>query len=875
MSDQISKPDVTYLKDYRAPDYKIESIDLRIDLYEDKAIVNSTLQCCRQMTQGRHDRPLILDGEKLKLLSISLDKKPVPSEKMQLSSHSLRLDDLPDFFTLDIVTEIYPQKNTELSGLYRSRGLFCTQCEAQGFRRITYYLDRPDVMAPFTTTVVADKKHYPVLLSNGNKVDEGVLPDNRHWVKWVDPFKKPSYLFALVAGNLIKVSDQYTTQSGRKVALEVFVEPGDEHKCQQALASLKRAMRWDEENYGREYDLDVYMIVAVSDFNMGAMENKGLNIFNTKYVLADQETATDSDFQSVEMVIGHEYFHNWTGNRITCRDWFQLSLKEGLTVFREQSFSESMGWPVVKRISDVKEMRTRQFSEDRGPMAHPVRPDSYIEINNFYTSTVYNKGAEVIRMLHTLLGKAQFRKGMDCYFERHDGQAVTIEDFIAAFEDANAVDLKQFYRWYQQAGTPEVQVTGEYLPKTHQFVLTMKQSCPATPLQEEKKPFLIPIKIGLYNKEGQRLPVNTGELIVLKQAEEKFVFDDIAEMPIPSLFGHFSAPVQWNYPYTTEDLALLMKHDDDLFNRWECAQRLSLQVIYELMEAHREKRSLVVPENYFVAFQYLLDHEIEDPALYAKLLSLPSFNYVAQTQSIIEVEAILTARKTLLKAFADLLKPALEKTYHFANEKDDRTLSSESMGYRLLKNTCLQHLVRQGAKDSIELACQQYEKSRNMTDTMGALTALNGTDSPKRKAFFEDFYKRWKKDPLVVNKWLALHAVCEQPHTLDMLRALLHHEAFEIGNPNKVYALINTFGASNPTIFHEKNGQGYNFVAERVIELNTRNPQVASRLLEKLTMWKRLDEAHGELMKGSLLKIQQAGSLSEDVYEILTKSLVV
>lgn len=875
MENQILKPEVTYLKDYRAPDYKIEAVDLRIDLYEGKAIVNSTLQCCRLITQGRHQRPLILKGEKLKLLSILLDKKPISVENMILSSHELKLENLPDFFRLDIITEIYPQKNTELSGLYRSRGLFCTQCEAQGFRRITYYLDRPDVMAPFTTTISADKTHYPVLLSNGNKVDQGILSDNRHWVKWEDPFKKPSYLFALVAGKLIKISDQYTTRSGRKVALEIFVEPGDQHKCQQALASLKRAMQWDEEHYGREYDLDVYMIVAVSDFNMGAMENKGLNIFNTKYVLVDQETATDNDFQDVERVIGHEYFHNWTGNRVTCRDWFQLSLKEGLTVFREQSFSESMGSSVVKRISDVKEMKTRQFAEDAGPMAHPVRPDSYIEINNFYTATVYNKGAEVIRMLHTLLGKVQFRKGMDCYFERHDGQAVTIEDFITAFEDANQIDLKQFYRWYQQAGTPEVHAIGEYLPKTHQFILTLKQNSP---------PFLMPVKIALYNQEGQSFPLKAnksirkteaGEFIVLEQPEEQFIFDDITAMPVPSLFGHFSAPVKWNYPYTTENLILLMKHDNDLFNRWDSAQRLSLQIIYDLMEAHRTKKTFIIPENYFMAFEYLLDRNIEDPALYAKLLSLPSFNYIAQTQPVIEVEAILNARKILLKEFTQTLKSALEKTYHFANEKDDHSLSSESMGYRLLKNICLQQLVSQGATESIELACRQYEKSKNMTDTIGSLTALNATDSPKREALFEDFYQRWKKDPLVVNKWLALHAVCEQSNTLDTLRALLHHEAFEIANPNKVYALINTFGASNSTIFHEKEGKGYDFVAQCVIELNMRNPQVASRVLEKLTSWRRLDEQHGQLMKNSLLKIQQAGNLSEDVYEILSKSLGV
>lgn len=877
-----AKPSINYLKDYRAPDFKIESVDLRFELYEDKAIVHSVLAICRNSSQGRHQRPLELDGEELKLISLHLDGKPLGPHQYSIQNNQLTIHDVPDIFSLKITTETLPQKNTALSGLYRSEKMFCTQCEAQGFRRITYYLDRPDVMAPFTTIIEADKTHYPVLLSNGNKVEEGTLSNNRHWVKWQDPFKKPSYLFALVAGNLAKISDSYVTASGRKVALEIFVDPENKHKCGQALASLKHAMRWDEETYGREYDLDVYMIVAVNDFNMGAMENKGLNIFNAKYVLADQETATDNDFQHVELVIGHEYFHNWTGNRITCRDWFQLSLKEGLTVFREQQFSAAMGSPAVKRIQDVKHIRTRQFAEDAGPMAHPVRPDSYIEINNFYTSTVYSKGAEVIRMLYTILGKAKFRKGMDCYFERHDGQAVTIEDFITSFEDANKVDLKQFYRWYQQSGTPIIEAKGEYNPSKHQFKLTLMQSCPPTPDQKDKRPYLIPIKIALYDKEGRLLPIKAnkpihqteeGQFIVLDKASEEVTFDNLSAAPVPSLLGNFSAPVKLHYPYTSDDLTVLMTHDVDLFNRWDSSQQMSLQVLDDLMKAHQSNQALNVPQSYLSAFQYLLEHDIRDLALYGQLLTLPSFSYIAETKPKIAVDSILAARHALITAFSETLQGAMLKAYEMCHRVDDGGVSAESMGARALKNVCLSYLVRQGSKSWLELAQKQYESARNMTDRMGALHALNASNSTIREALFEDFYQRWKKDPLVVNKWLALHATSEIPNTLETMQTLLTHEAFDMNNPNKVYALISTFGSSNPIAFHDRKGKGYEFIAQRVIELNHRNPQVASRVLENLTSWKRLEDPHSQLMKKAIEHIQASGSLSEDVYEVVTKSL--
>lgn len=881
MKMQNAKLNPTYLKDYRLPDFIVESIDLQFELSEDKTIVHSLLRLCRNSIQGKHQRPLILQGEHLKLISLQINDKPLPSNQFEVSPTALTIPDVPEIFTLEIVTEIYPHKNTTLSGLYRSNALFCTQCEAEGFRRMTYYLDRPDVMAPFTTTIVADKKRYPVLLSNGNKIDQGDMSDNRHFVKWQDPFKKPSYLFALVAGDLAKITDSYITQSGKKVALEIFVEAQNKDKAQHAIRSLQKSMQWDEKTYGREYDLDVYMIVAVNDFNMGAMENKGLNIFNSKYVLADEKTATDTDFQNVEAVIGHEYFHNWTGNRITCRDWFQLSLKEGLTVFREQQFSASQGSPTVKRINDVRIIRTRQFAEDAGPMAHPVRPESYIEINNFYTTTVYNKGAEVIRMQHTLLGSAGFRKGMDLYFERHDGQAVTIEDFVAALSDANGFDLTQFHRWYHQAGTPQVTIKEAYDPKLKQFKITLTQFTSMTPDKKEKKPFVIPIKIGLYDDEGQALNIESkqpihqtedGHFIILNQESQEFIFENMPIKPVPSLLGNFSAPIKLVYPYTESELVLLMTCDSDLFNRWDASQRIGTMAIKALMKDFQNHKTLTVTSTFIEAYRELLKQKITDTALVAQLLSLPSFEYVGQEFSQVDVDALIAARKTLIQGFSENLEEELAQVYHNSHSADDGTLSSVSMGYRALKNTCLYYLVRSGAK-WLNLASEQYKNARNMTDRMGALSAINHSSSQLRQSIFDEFYQEFKSEPLVVNKWLALHACADIPNVLDNIKALMEHESFDINNPNKVYALINTFGMANPERFHDNEGKGYDFVADCVIELNQRNPQVAARILECLTQWKRLDSHHSALMKKALIKIESSGNLSEDVYEIVTKSL--
>ncbi len=881
MKMQNSKLNTTYLKDYQRPDFLVESVDLHFELMEDKALVHSILRVSRNTHLEKHQRPLVLNGESLKLISLQVDDIRLNAKQYEQTPSTLTITEVPDNFTLEVVTEVAPQKNTALSGLYRSGSLFCTQCEAEGFRRITYYLDRPDVMATFTTTIVADKTRYPVLLSNGNKIDKGDMTDNRHFVKWQDPFKKPSYLFALVAGDLTQIKDSFTTESGRKVALEIFVEPQNKDKCQYALEALKKSMKWDEQAYGREYDLDVYMIVAVNDFNMGAMENKGLNIFNSKYVLASEETATDVDFQNVEAVIGHEYFHNWTGNRITCRDWFQLSLKEGLTVFREQQFSASTGSPTVKRITDARIIRTRQFAEDAGPMAHPVRPESYIEINNFYTSTVYNKGSEVIRMQYTLLGKAGFRKGMDLYFERHDGQAVTIEDFVAALSDANNIDLTQFRRWYNQAGTPQVTVKEAFDPKSKQFKLTLSQKCPLTPDQKEKMPFVIPIKIALYDDEGGKISLESknpihqteeGHFLILDKETQEFVFENVPIKPVPSLLGNFSAPVKLSYPYTESELVLLMTSDEDLFNRWDASQRIGTHAIKSLMKDYQQNKTLSAPATIIKAYSKLLKQKISEPALLAQLLAIPSFSYVAEEFSTIEVDSLIAARKALVEGFSESLEDELARLYQDAAQADDGSLSSASMGQRALKNTCLYFLVKAGAK-WLNLAEEQYKNARNMTDKIGALGAINHSTSPMRQKLFDDFYNTFKNDPLVVNKWLSLQAAADLPNVLSNIQALLTHEGFDINNPNKVYALINTFGMANPERFHDESGKGYQFLADRVIELNQRNPQVAARLLEGLTQWKRLDEKHGELMKKALMKIESSGNLSEDVYEIVTKSL--
>jgi aminopeptidase N len=880
MSKQVTEHKPIYLKDYQAPDYLIEQVKLHITLHATKTLVHSQLQICRNQQIATHQRPLILHGEELECLKVIIDGKTLNEAQYQVQTDSLILDQVPQKFSLEILTRIAPQQNHALSGLYRSAGLFCTQCEAQGFRRITYYLDRPDVMAEFTTTLVADKSECPVLLSNGNLVAQGDLAENQHWATWHDPFKKPAYLFALVAGQLACIQDTFITQTQREILLELYVTPENLHKGDFALQALKKAMRWDETAYNLEYDLTRFMIVAVNDFNMGAMENKGLNIFNTKYILADTLSATDSDFQNIEAVVGHEYFHNWTGNRITCRDWFQLSLKEGLTVFREQQFAAQQGSSAVKRIEQARLMRTRQFAEDAGPMAHPVRPSAYIEINNFYTMTVYDKGAEVIRMLHTLLGESAFQEGMKLYVQRHDGQAVTIDDFVAAMAQANAQDFEQFKRWYYQAGTPIVEATGHYNKDTAQYTLRLTQTCPPSADGSPKDPFYIPIRVGLLDAQNQPLALHChtafksephSVIVVLNEVQQDFVFDKVFAAPVPSLLGDFSAPIKLNYAYSNAQLAVLIAHDPNLFNRWDAMQQLFSRLVLAKLPAQS------VPGNadcqlLIDALKQLLQHPPGDWALVAEMLNFPSFSYLAELVEPIDVPALVEARQAVVQEIAMYLAIPLKSAYNIGCQANASALDANNMGLRALKNSCLGLLVQTGHLDDYNLAQQQFQQAQTMTETMGALVALNQKDTTLRHQLLEDFYQQWKNDPLVVDKWLTLHATAPWSETLTQVEQLLTHPAFSLHNPNKVYALLKAF-AQNPLAFHRQDGRGYQLLAAQVLKLDRHNPQVAARLVGSLIFWKRYIRAYAEPMQRVLVDILQQPQLSKDVYEIVHKAL--
>jgi aminopeptidase N len=871
-----SNPQSIHLQDYLIPDYLIEKVDLEVDLNEGFTIVKSHLTVIANpdLTNGFKDLTLV--GESLELVSVAINGKLLTADQYRKTDSSLVLFDVPSQFELDIETRILPEQNTALSGLYKSSGNYCTQCEAEGFRRITYFLDRPDVMARYTTTIIADKTRYPILLSNGNLIDKGQLQNGRHWVRWEDPFKKPSYLFALVAGDLEFIEDHFTTMSGRRITLQIFVEKGNQDKCAHAMQAVKKAMRWDEEAYGREYDLDIYMIVAVSDFNMGAMENKGLNIFNTKYILAKPDTATDDDFLHVESVIAHEYFHNWSGNRVTCRDWFQLSLKEGLTIFRDQSFTADTASRTVARIHDVNALRTTQFPEDMGPLAHPVRPDSYIEINNFYTTTIYNKGAEVIRMMQTLLGEKLFRKGMDLYFSRHDGQAVTIEDFAKAMEDASGVDLTQFRLWYSQAGTPVLDITDSYDAGGKTYTLTIKQSCRSTPGQANKKPFHIPVKMGLLDFAGQEIVIDN-HLLQLKKPVEVFEFKNMISQPIPSLLRGFSAPVKVNYPYSDAAFELLFKHDSDKFNRWEAGQKYAINVLLKLISAHQKGEKLIVPANFIEAFQYVLRTQQEDKWLLAEMLTLPSEKYLAEQMAVIDIDAIHTAREFLLQEIAVKTKDLFLEMYQQNQTHDSEyAFTVPAVGQRQLKNMCLAYLMLlPDAQIHEKLGMQQFTTalSENMTDTMGALRTLVNIEEPLREVALKKFYETWKDNALVVDKWFALQAISKLPGTLQNVKKLLQHEAFDMKNPNKVYALIGAFGHQNLFHFHASNGEGYAFLAEIVQQLDGLNPQVAARMIQPLIQWQRYDKKRQELMRKQLEIISKNKKISNDVYELVSKSL--
>ncbi|WP_297796641.1 aminopeptidase N [uncultured Marinobacter sp.] len=877
---RTSQPKTIYLKDYRVPDFLVDHVDLRFELYEDGARVHSTLSLRRNPEAFDNRGALELDGDSLKLESVALDGAILEIGQYEDLGDKLVVAEVPDAFELKAVTWIEPQNNTRLEGLYKSSGMFCTQCEAEGFRCITFFPDRPDVMSRFRTRIEADKSSYPILLSNGNDVERGDLADGRHFVTWEDPFPKPCYLFALVAGDLVEKRDTFTTLSGRNIDLRMYVEPRNSEKCEHAMDSLKRSMRWDEEVYGREYDLDIFMIVAVDDFNMGAMENKGLNIFNSSCVLASQETATDLAFQRIEAIVAHEYFHNWSGNRVTCRDWFQLSLKEGFTVFRDSQFSSDMGSPTVKRIEDVTLLRTAQFAEDGGPMAHPVRPASYMEISNFYTLTIYEKGAEVVRMIHTLLSPDLFRKGSDLYFERHDGQAVTTDDFVKAMEDASGRDLSQFRLWYEQAGTPVLNISDSYDEQTGIYHLTVEQSIPDTPGQQDKQPQHIPFALGLLDSSGNDIPLKmadgdddapTERVLELTEASHTFEFNDVREQPVPSLLRQFSAPVRVAYPWTREQLEFLMSHDSDGFNRWDAGQRLAVDVISSLVDAPDDAE---IEPRLVAAYRHLMSDTSLDQALVAKMLQLPSEAYLIELADSPDVQAIHQARERVLTHLAVSLREDLLACYLRIVTTGAYELTPEAIAGRSLRNTALAWLLHIDDKEGRDLAVSQFREAYNMTDRLGALRALvNSGFVADREQALETFYQQFSGDPQVVEQWFSVQSSSPSTGSLDQVRQLMSHEAFDWKNPNKVRSVIGVFAGQNLAAFHAADGSGYRFLADQVSRLDDSNPQIAARLVTPLTRWKKFAPVHGDQMKVALEQIRDKEGLSRDVYEVVHKSL--
>ncbi len=869
-----------YLKDYQVPEYLITSVDLNFILDAEETRVISRLTMIHNSESSINNTSLELLGEGLNLISLSLDGVALSESDYQLTDEALLIAQVPQdrTFTLAIENTINPKANSAYEGLYISKDMLCTQCEAQGFRKITYFLDRPDVMTRFTTTLVADKTLYPVLLSNGNKVATGELTENRHWVTWQDPFKKPCYLFALVAGQLDCIDDHFTTMSGRKISLQIFVETQDKDKCAHAMQSLKHAMRWDEENYGREYDLDLFMIVAVGHFNMGAMENKGLNIFNTKFVLARPDTATDMDYEHIEGVIGHEYFHNWTGNRVTCRDWFQLSLKEGFTVFRDQEFTADQTSKAVKRIDDVNMLRTRQFAEDTGPLAHPIRPEAYMEINNFYTVTVYEKGAEIVRMIQTLLGKKGFRKGADLYFQHYDGQAVTCEHFVQAMEEATGKDLTQFRHWYAQAGTPVLTVEQVYNATLQQLTLTLSQSIPT---QSNPAVLHIPVKVALLADNGDWIPLTVAgyptanhELILdFTEQTQTFVFTQVPSQPIVSILRGFSAPVKLNMSRSLAEWAFLLQHDKDSFNRWEAGQELSSTVIFELIETINRNKELVIPTVFMDSFGAILTQEWQDLSYLACLLTLPDESYLAEQMAVVDVDAIHQAREFVKQQLATHFQQQFSDLYAVNHQNETGQLTAEAIGQRKIKNICLHYLSKLETAQNYQRANEQFDNAKTMTDQISALAAIVNSRNPEKDNYLQRFYQQWQEEALVIDKWFTLQATSSQEGTFASVQHLLHHAAFDLKNPNRVRSLMGAFSQANPKHFHAANGQGYQLLADQVIALNSLNPQVASRLVGALTQWRRFDSNRQALMKQQLARIIHTDTISKDVFELVSKSL--
>ena len=867
----VSSPVAKKRSDYQTPDFLISHVDMVFHLDVVKTRVITTSQITRN---GQHDRPLVLDGESIKLVSVALNEDAI--HDYSLNDEQLSIQTTESTFTLCVETEINPSENKTLEGLYFSAGAYCTQCEAEGFRKITYFLDRPDVLAKYDVTVFADKERYPHLLSNGNQIGKGQLDDGRHWVKWQDPFNKPSYLFALVAGDFDLLTDNFITQSGRNVLLELYVDKGALDKGHHAIASLKKAMAWDEEVFGLEYDLDIYMVVAVDFFNMGAMENKGLNVFNSKFVLADAQSATDDDFFNIEAVIGHEYFHNWTGNRVTCRDWFQLSLKEGLTVFRDQQFSADMSSPVFNRIKNVQIIREHQFAEDASAMAHPIRPEEVIEMNNFYTVTVYDKGAEVIRMMHTLLGVDGFRKGVDLYFERFDGQAVTCDDFVQAMQDATDIDLTHFRLWYSQSGTPKVTVTDTFEQSSGRYTLTFTQSTPPTADQAQKHALHIPFKFELLDQQGMSIsddsvPELDAKMIELTQAKHEITVSGLSEKPTPSLLLNFSAPVKVDYPYSHQQLSHIILHSSDEFSRWDASQSLYSRCIHSLATAPDSPDEELF-DSMLVAVSGMFELADSNPALAAAMLSVPSFETLSQQVEEIQVEALYHAQRSIRNLIATSLS---EKWLVLYNKQitGPYQYDADDVDKRRLRNLSLSYLVQGDAAQASELLSAQFASADNMTDSLGVLKAAQYGSVDQFDHLMAQFEERWRHDPLVLDKWFALHANMERSDILARLPLLLSHEKFSLDNPNRVRSVLGSFAFYNVLGFHAIDGSGYQFLADYILKLNSVNPQVAARIITPLTQWQKFDPKRQELMRYQLARIADCKTLSKDLIEKVSKSL--
>ena len=864
-TDTAAAPQKTFLKDYQAPAYLIRETDLQFDLSPSATTVRATLKIRRNETAPA-EAPLVLNGEALSLKEISIDGKALSESLYQLTDRHLTVPEVPAEFTLTTLVEINPEANTALSGLYMSNGMFCTQCEAEGFRRITYYPDRPDVLSTFRVRIEADKETCPVLLANGNPVAEGGLAEGRHFAEWHDPHPKPAYLFALVGGDLAHVEDRFTTCSGREVTLRVFVQPENVSKCDYTLDALKRSMRWDEETFGREYDLDIFMIVAVDHFNFGAMENKGLNIFNSAYVLASPETATDMDYELIESIVAHEYFHNWSGNRVTCRDWFQLCLKEGFTVFRDQEFSADMRSRPVQRIRDVKRLWQRQFPEDAGQLAHPVRPESFISIDNFYTSTVYEKGAELVRMMKTMIGADKFRAATDLYFARHDGEAATVEDFVTCMEEAGGRDLSQFRRWYSDAGTPEIAVSDEWDNGT--YTLTLKQETAPTPGQEEKPPRHIPVQVNLVGPDGA---LGQETLLELTEDQQSYSFSDLSTRPVPSLFAGFSAPVTISQQRSVEERLQLLRHDPDPFNRWATAHEFAMDLLLSLSG----NREMPDRENalaaYAQAVETILRDSTLDPAYRAMILSTPTEMDIARASSEIHPHKIAGARKTFRRNLLETLRQGLRATYEDQQETAPYSPAAAQAGKRALKNTCLALLMADDGDDALKLAEAQAGTASNMTDEAAAVSLIALTSRPERQSVLEAFYSKWKHETLVINKWLAWQAMFSGAGALDRIKALMAHEAFDTKNPNKVRALVGAFAMENLTVFNAEDGSGYDFLASFIRELDPVNPMVAARLLTSLESWQKLEPGRRAKAENALKALVETEGLSENTFEMASR----